>query len=245
MSKSIDQGRATMTGTRQAQLLDRVVWSALTSRQQQFASIDALARRFDPAVSPFAAAKDNSPEALEDLARLIRPGDDQVYLLQADEIALPDELEAEVTADGVLMSDVRPVAARKPAEGIVPLGTADIADMVALAELTRPGPFTARTPELGTFWGVRRGGRLAAMAGTRLNLTGFTEVSGICTHPDFQGQGLASALTLHVTAEIRGRGDTPFLHAYADNHGAIALYRKLGFEIQRQVNVAVVRRRNT
>jgi predicted GNAT family acetyltransferase len=82
------------------------------------------------------------------------------------------------------------------------------------------------------------------MAGTRLNLTGFTEISGICTHPDFRGLGLASSLSLHVAATIRARGDTPFLHAYADNHGAIALYRKLGFEVWREVNVAVVRHRD-
>lgn len=115
--------------------------------------------------------------------------------------------------------------------------------MVALAELTRPGPFTSRTPELGPFWGIRHDGRLAAMAGTRLNLDGYREISGICTYPDFRGQGLAKAQTVHVAANIRAKGDTPFLHAYADNHGAIALYRKLSFDIWSEVSVAVVRQK--
>ncbi|MHA7774049.1 GNAT family N-acetyltransferase [Roseibium sp. M-1] len=234
---------APMTEAQGTHWLNRAVWSALTTRQEPLSKGDALARRFDPAISPFAATRDNSPEALAALSRLIGAEGDHVYLLQAEDVALPDALEASVTALGVLMTEIDPQLDPSPAAGILPLDQADVPEMVALAELTKPGPFTARTPELGTFFGVKRDGRLAAMAGTRLNLPGFTEISGICTHPDFRGLGLASSLSLHVAATIRARGDTPFLHAYADNHGAIALYRKLGFEIWREVNVAVVRRR--
>lgn len=223
-------------------LLDRVVWSALTTRQQKFVMGGPLACRFDPAVSPFASTKDNSGEALEALAQLIAPGEDHVYLLQADEIELPDTLAAETTATGVLMTETGPIADKTAPAEIARLTSADIPEMVALATLTKPGPFTSRTPELGPFWGVKVDGRLAAMAGTRLNLTGYTELSGICCHPDFRGQGLASVLSCHVASHIRSQGDTPFLHAYADNHGAIALYRKLGFDIWREVNVAVVKR---
>ncbi|XHC10515.1 GNAT family N-acetyltransferase [Labrenzia sp. ac12] len=224
-------------------LLKRVVWSALISRHAQFSQGGDLARRFDPAISPFAAAANNSPEALAALAGLIQPGDDRAFILQADDIALPHELEAEITALGVLMVEVSPSAGPSRSTSIVQLDETDVPEMVELAALTKPGPFTARTPELGTFFGIRLDGRLAAMAGSRINLDGYTEVSGICTHPDFRGRGLASELSLHVTEVIRNRGDIPFLHAYADNHGAIALYRKLGFEIWREVNVAVVRRK--
>ncbi|MEO0977228.1 MAG: GNAT family N-acetyltransferase [Pseudomonadota bacterium] len=224
-------------------LLKRVVWSALATRQDTFALGNTRARRFDPLVSPFASAIDNSDESLAALEQLISPGDDQAFLLQAEEIRLPGDLIAEKTALGVLMIETTPAAAFSGNTEIEPLTRADVPEMVALAELTKPGPFTDRTPELGTFFGVRYDGRLAAMGGTRLNLTGYREISGLCTHPDFQGRGLASALTLHIAAEIRADGDTPFLHAYADNHGAIALYRKLGFEIWNEVNVAVVRRR--
>jgi predicted GNAT family acetyltransferase len=222
--------------------LNRVVWSALTSRQNMFSKGDARARRFDPDVSPFAATKDNSPEALAAMAGLISVGTDHVYLLQAEPISLPDELEAKTTALGVLMTESTASQRPGPEVAIVSMTNEDIPEMVALAKLTKPGPFTPRTPELGSFWGIKLDGRLAAMAGTRLNLEGFTELSGICTHPDFRGNGFASTLSRHVASEIRSHGDVPFLHAYADNHGAIALYRKLGYEIWREVNVAVVQR---
>lgn len=225
------------------ELLNRVVWSALATRQNPFSQGTRHARRFDPQVSPFASAKDNSEEALSALQELILPGDAPSFLLQADEIRLPGKLVAEKTALGVLMIEKTAIAPPAKHAEILPLSVEDIPEMVALAELTKPGPFTTRTPELGSFFGVRFDGQLAAMGGTRLSLTGYREISGLCTHPDFQGRGLASALTLHVASRIRAEGDTPFLHAYADNHGAIALYRKLGFEIWNEVNVAVVRRR--
>jgi len=222
--------------------LQRVVWSALTSRQERFSRGGALARRFDPAISPFAVARDDSPEAMKALADLIEPENDQVFLVQADEIVLPETLIAETSTLGVLMTERAPSARQTKPVQIAPLSQSDVPEMVSLAKLTKPGPFTHRTHELGAFWGVRIDGRLAAMSGTRLNLDGFTEVSGICTHPDFQGRGLATALAIHVADKIRARGDTPFLHAYADNEGAIALYRKLGFEVWQEVNVAVVRK---
>jgi predicted GNAT family acetyltransferase len=111
--------------------------------------------------------------------------------------------------------------------------------MLALATLTRPGPFFERTHELGEFIGVREGGRLIAMAGERMKPDGFTEVSGVCTHPDFRGQGHAAALTRIVASRIRERGETPFLHAYASNAPAIALYERLGYRLRR--NVLMVR----
>lgn len=222
--------------------LNRAVWSALSSRQAPVSLGGGHARRFIPEISPFAAARDNSVEALTELAGLMTPEEAPVYLLQAEEIALPPSLEAEKTALGVLMTERRPQPPRRGAFSIEPLGKSDIPAMSALAELTKPGPFTKRTPELGQFWGIKREGQLAAMGGTRLDLEGYTEVSGVCTHPAFQGHGLGSTLALHIAASIRARGDLPFLHAYADNEGAIALYRKLGFEIWSEVHIAVLRK---
>jgi predicted GNAT family acetyltransferase len=95
---------------------------------------------------------------------------------------------------------------------------------------------------MGAFIGIRIGGRLAAMAGERFRFPGYTEVSGVCTHPDFRGRGLARRLSAVVAAGIEARGERPFLHAWKINLPAIALYESLGFEIRNEVNVAVLER---
>ena len=112
---------------------------------------------------------------------------------------------------------------------ILPLGEADAAEMLALATLTKPGPFFSRTHQLGGFIGVRVGGQLAAMAGERMRPDGYTEASGVCVHPDHRGKGYAARLLREVTAKILKRGEKAFLHSYADNATAIGLYESLGF----------------
>jgi predicted GNAT family acetyltransferase len=129
-------------------------------------------------------------------------------------------------------------------EEILKLEDADAPEMLALAKLTEPGPFLARTHHhMGRFIGIRIDGRLAAMAGERFRFPGYTEVSGVCTHPDFRGRGLARRLSATVAAGIEARGERPFLHAWKSNRAAISLYESLGFELRSEVNVAVLEQR--
>ena len=194
----------------------------------------ALARRFNEDIGPFAAAADASPAAIAALAALAH-ADDDMSLLEPAPPAPPAGITLKMSAPGVQMAATALTASGRRDAAIEPLGDADAAEMIALAALTRPGPFRAATHTLGRFVGIRDQGRLVAMAGERLQPEGFVEVSAICSHPDFRGRGYAAALTRAVGDRILAEGATPFLHAYASNTGAIALYRLLGFELRCEV----------
>lgn len=230
-----------MSGGQQLEsVLARPVWHALAGRQNALATGDARARRFDPELASFAAAADDDPAMLAALAALA-PEPEAALLLVERAPALPPGFVAASRRTCVQMVADRVTPGPVP-EDLVELGDADAAEMLALATLTVPGPFYRRTHQFGGFVGVRRGGRLVAMAGERLKLPGLTEVSGVCTHPDARGQGLAEQLSRVVAERIVARGEQPFLHSYAENATAVALYERLGFTIRSEVQaVSIVR----
>lgn len=219
--------------------LDRPVWASL-SHQPHWGQGDERARRFLTDIHCFAATPDEGPDSLSALAALLQPGDDSVCLLQVPPIVVPADLEVVTAAPGVQMVATRRLRAD---DSVSVLGDTDAADMLALARLTEPGPFLARTHIMGRFVGLRIDGQLAAMAGERMRFPGHVEVSGVCTHPHFRGRGLARRLSAAVAAGIQRRGEQPFLHAWTTNVAAIGLYESLGFEVRTAVNVAVLRRR--
>ena len=226
--------------------LDRPVWSALGGRLAPLAirrEVDGgAALRLDPDIGVFVAAADGSAgsrAALTDLARRY-PG--------AGLVEPEGETIAGVLPDAPIVSRAPCVqmtaAALTPGGGdlpeVVTLTDADADEMLALATLTRPGPFRRGTLRLGGFVGVRREGRLIAMAGERMKVDGFTELSGVCTHPDFRGQGLAGALSRLVVARILARGEQAFLHAYAEHAATIAFYEGLGFRLRARMTYTVL-----
>lgn len=222
-------------------LLDRPVWASLGTHHLPLSVGGPLARRYASGVNLFASARDDSVAALAALADLVPPGE-RVLLLQVPDILVPAGLVSVRSARGVQMIATRSLRGARAAEDLVELTDADAPEMLALARLTEPGPFLARTHTMGAFRGIRIGGRLAAMAGERFRFPGFTEVSGVCTHPDFRGRGLARRLSAAVAARIESRGETPFLHAWKSNLPAINLYQSLGFEIRAEVDVKALER---
>ena len=209
-------------------MLDHCIWNALSSCHVSFAEGDEFAKRYPPAVTALAAVRDFSTDSLASLARLMVPGELSIFFL--DELpALPSEFQVLREVPLAQMIWDGQVNAADDA-GIEQLSTANVDEMLALTELTKPGPFGKRTPELGTYLGIRDAGRLVAMAGERLRLPGFTEVSAVCTHPEFQGRGFARVLISAVVQQIVARGDTPFLHVAQENVRAIRVYEDLGFK---------------
>jgi predicted GNAT family acetyltransferase len=220
--------------------LDRPVWATL-AHSPHLAEGGSLARRFRRDINLFASAYDDSVASLAALRGLVLE-DESVYVLQVPPIRIPEGLVAVREAQCVQLIATRPIAAQAGDSDFVALGDSDAPEMLALAQLTEPGPFLARTHTMGHFIGARINGRLAAMAGERMRFDGYTEVSGVCTHPDFRGRGLAKRLSTIVANAIQRRGEQPFLHAWTTNLAAIALYESLGFKIRTSVQVAVLQR---
>jgi predicted GNAT family acetyltransferase len=218
--------------------LDAVIWNALTGKQSHLALGDARARRYPTDIGRFAALADHSPESFEALRSLIG-AQDPVALVTADELVLP--LGFSVVRRAVLLQMIWQGKLGQQSElRHVSLAEADVPDMLALTAATEPGPFGPRTIELGQYIGVRSEGKLAAMAGERMRLDGFTEISAVCVDPAFRGRGYAAELMKLLIAAISARGETPFLHVFTSNQSAIALYRKLGFVDRHEMHLAVI-----
>ena len=210
--------------------LDNPVWYALTGPQAGFAVGRGAARHYPRDMAPFSAVDASTPAAYADLAADLPYGLEARMFRPAGAPAPPGWTVVsarpilQMVADSDSLLTVHPAESRSS-----PLGLADASDMQALAEITKPGPFGPRTPELGRYVGLRdAAGRLLAMAGERFRLSGHVELSGICVHPDARGQGLGAALTLHLARAALARGEAPFLHVFPDNPAA-ALYERLGF----------------
>ncbi|HTS05928.1 MAG TPA: GNAT family N-acetyltransferase [Candidatus Eisenbacteria bacterium] len=225
--------------------LENVIWQALTTRHTRFAQSFGTARRFVPEVGPLAAFEQHGDEGYVSLAGLVDGGTVGVFL--EEPYAPRPGWEFVVGAPLLQMICENGAASARPSNGhpkIEVLGDKDSPEMLELTALTKPGPFSTRTHELGYYVGIRDAGKLVAMAGERLKVPGHTEVSAVCTHPDHLGKGYAATLMNEVMSAIRGRGETAFLHVRGDNPRAIALYERLGFRISWRGHFAVLRKRN-
>lgn len=221
--------------------LDRAVWLALNGSQARFGELLGAAARFRPEFAPFGGVSLTDDRADADLADLVPPGEvvalfgsdgvrsgfERVFGGQVRQMVLDGELKAAPLPDDVQARELTPDDAGAVRE---------------LVRLTRPGPWKARSFELGRFLGVVEGGRLIAMTGERLTLPGYREVSAVCTHPEARGRGLAAGLVGQVAGAMLARGETPFLHVDAENPGAERVYARLGFRVRAEFPVAAYRR---
>jgi len=222
--------------------LDNAAWFALTTVHQPLARSNGLARRYPSTVSPIVGLRDGSPAAFADLRELTGPGE-SVALAMANPLTVPSgwlvimnfPLEQMICTQ---TPETWPV-------DLMELSPADAPEMLALATATEPGPFLLETIRMGRYFGVRSSdGRLAAMAGQRLQLEQFTEISAVCTDPAFRGLGHAKALVSFLAKQILSDGRVPFLHVRPDNLPAKKVYEKLGFRVRRVVQLMVLARQD-
>ncbi len=220
--------------------LDHPVWNALTSAQSALAEGGALARRYPPAIAPFADMADMSPQSFAALGALMS-GSGIAVLFTPDPVTPPAEFKVLLAETGEQMIGT-PAEISAPTADIVTLGADDVPAMMELIELTKPGPFSSRSHELGTFLGIRIDGQLVAMAGERMKPANYTEMTAVCVHPSHRGRGYAQILLGAISRQILARGELPFLHVFSSNSSAIALYRRQGMEIRRRLYVTVLGR---
>jgi predicted GNAT family acetyltransferase len=219
--------------------LDNPVYAALSDTHSRFAQRSGRALRYAPDVAPFLALpSEPSRTDWQDAVALIAPG--TAAATMHDGSPLPVPLQVAVTFELVQMIGKRVAGAHDPEA--VTLGPADVPEMMELVALTEPGPFLARTIELGKYVGIRRDGGLVAMGGERMRFAGWTEISALCTAPAYRGQGLASRLLSTLAADIQNRSEQVFLHVLSANTNAIGLYEELGFRARRTQMLSVLAR---
>jgi predicted GNAT family acetyltransferase len=217
------------------ELFSNPVWHALQTKHSHFAMTAGDACRCPADVAPFAAVASASTTAMQQLASLLTPGE-SVWIVGEDCPLVPglDLTKTLKCLQMVLPDEVDPPA---PTADIVGLSDADVPEMVALITLAFPGFFRDRTYQMGSYYGVRVDGELAAMGGERLMLEGYPEISGVCTHPEHRGKGYAASLIWEVVRKHRRDRDVSWLHVASSNEHAIELYRRLGFAVSREVTL--------
>jgi GNAT superfamily N-acetyltransferase len=224
-----------------AALLDNIVWESLAGAQARFSAGTSTARRYASGFSPIVGFADAEHPDFAALTPYCVPGE-HFYCGGWSSGPAPAGWQLDVDKTGHQMVWDAPIPDADPDFAAVPLGPQHVLQMLELVALRPPGPFAARTHELGEYFGVLEGGRLVAMAGERMEAGPWREVSGVCTHPDVAGRGLAWRLIALIVRRQIARGQLPFLHVMADNLHAQRVYERMGFRFHQEVALRIVSR---
>ena len=227
-------------------ILDNPVFNALLSGDAHLGSGTAGTadvKFFDEEVSPFAGFRTDYEKGFDDLYELLPSGRKILYATR-QLIKEPAGWQFTHEIPGLQFVFSGGLLSNSSSLKLIPLDNTHVEAMVALATLTKPGPFSKRTFEFGHYHGIFENEKLVAMTGQRLHAGNYTEISAVCTHPDYLGKGYAAALIQHQLELICKSGQIPFLHVRDDNDRAIALYERLGFTLNGVMNFYFMKRRS-
>ena len=224
-------------------LLYNPVYNALCSKDAHLGAGTEKVKYFDEAVSPFAGFDENYERGFDDLYDLL-PSGRKILYATPKLITKPKGWQLLHPIKGLQFLFTGKINWNRQDIEPMPLQYNHVEEMIQLAILTKPGPFGKRTIDFGNYFGIFYRGRLVAMTGQRLHVGNFTEISAVCTHPDYLGKGFATVLLQHQLDLILNAGQTPFLHVREDNHRAIALYECTGFSVQRPMNFYFLKKEN-
>jgi predicted GNAT family acetyltransferase len=223
-------------------LLDNPVWSALNTGNKDISQGTDRVKFYRPDISLFAGLVENSTDTLLALHALTPPEEEVMAVVSVGEMNVPAPWTLAVSVPVFQMVYEQPQSRAAITAPIVPLSDEHIPQMLALTELTKPGPFRERTIDFGHYQGILDGTRLVAMAGQRMHATPYAEISAVCTHPDYTGRGYAAQLMLSQMKRMIDAGEIPFLHVAITNERAINLYESLGFRKRKELIVYVLKR---
>lgn len=209
-------------------VLDNPVWNALISGNQTLAYGNQDVKFFDRDVSPFVGFSETSDHNFNQLYELLPHNLPVLYVSNA-EIKIPAPWIVANGMQGWQMVHNQVTESAEPKSVSTSLTLAHVPEMLALTKLTNPGPFGSKTIAFGHYEGIFENGKLAAMAGQRMHPFKYAEISAVCTHPDYLGNGYARQLLHHHINRIRAASHIPFLHVRHDNYRAIDVYERNGF----------------
>lgn len=220
--------------------LENIFWQTLSGPHAHWAEGTERARRYAKGFTPLLGFADEAHPDFEAIAPFCAPGEAFYTDAWAGPAPAGWRIEFEATMFKMIWEAPSPEVDEAPEA--IPMGPEHVAQAVELAALTKPGPFGPRTLEMGEYFGCFEGERLVAMAGERLHAGSWREISGVCTHPDFQGRGYARRLMTKLLRREMARGEQPFLHVASANVGARHLYARMGFRDYLETVVRVVSR---
>ena len=205
---------------------ENIAWHSLQHEQSAFAITSGKAARYIPDISSIIAFEDNDHPDFEGLAQISTAADPMYCVGWSGAVPAGWLVEEDTYAHQMIWRGQSP---EQDDVDVIRLDQSHVAQMLELVALTKPGPFSRRTIEMGDYFGIVEADQLIAMAGERIHAGRFREISGVCTRPGYQGRGLARVLMNKLIRLETDRNQVPFLHVVQDNTHALDIYLRMGF----------------